>query len=134
MEARQAVYPVEMIAPVPPAKQSRYVMHGRSESSPLPKVRIVPELRRMVRFAALNLMDRVYPFDIDFDVILLRNVLIYFEKTISRRSSPGSLTTFAPAASCCSATPNPWSGPSLACARSPPQPSRCPRVETQSAG
>lgn len=77
-EARQAVYPTEMIAPVPPAKQLRYVMHGRAGAAP--KVRIVPELRRMVRFAALNLMDRTYPFDIDFDVIFLRNVLIYFEK------------------------------------------------------
>lgn len=77
-DARQAIYPREMIAPVPPVKQSRYVMHARADAAA--KVRIVPELRRMVRFAALNLMDRVYPFDIDFDVIFLRNVLIYFEK------------------------------------------------------
>lgn len=80
IDARQAVYPTEMIAPVPSAKQSRYVMHARCGKS-ASRVRIVPELRRMVRFAALNLMDRAYPFDIDFDVIFLRNVLIYFERS-----------------------------------------------------
>lgn len=79
IDARQAIYPTEMIATVPPAKQSRYVMHGRPGSSQ-PKVRIVPELRRLVRFAPVNLIDRAYPFDIDFDMIFLRNVLIYFEK------------------------------------------------------
>jgi chemotaxis protein methyltransferase CheR len=78
-DARQAVYPAEMIAPVPAAKQARYLMHGRCEESPQ-KVRIVPELRRLVRFAPLNLMDRAYPFDSDFDVVMLRNVLIYFSK------------------------------------------------------
>ena len=79
VDAHQAVYPTEMIEPVPPAKQSRYVMHGRAGSQP--RVRIVPELRRCVRFAPMNLMDRAYAFDIDFDVIFLRNVLIYFEKS-----------------------------------------------------
>jgi len=77
-DARQAVYPTEMIEPVPPAKQSRYLMHARAENPP--RVRVVPELRRTVRFAPLNLMDRAYPFDSDFDVIMLRNVLIYFSK------------------------------------------------------
>ena len=41
---------------------------------------MVPELRRLVRFTHLNLMDLAYPFDRDVDVIFLRNVLIYFEK------------------------------------------------------
>ncbi len=41
----------------------------------------MPELRQRVRFAHLNLMDESYPFDRDVDVILLRNVLIYFEKS-----------------------------------------------------
>jgi chemotaxis protein methyltransferase CheR len=44
-------------------------------------VRIVPELRRYVRFSRLNLMAGTYPFDRDVDIILLRNVLIYFEKS-----------------------------------------------------
>ena len=77
---RRAVYPAEMIAPVPPEKQSRYVMHARKPGM-RPEVRIAPELRRVVQFSHLNLMDEKYPYDRDVDVIFLRNVLIYFEKT-----------------------------------------------------
>ncbi|MDR3471504.1 MAG: CheR family methyltransferase [Devosia sp.] len=78
-QAQRAVYPAEMIAPVPTEKQGRYVMRARQPGN-RPEVRIVPELRRHVRFAQLNLMDSAYPFDRDVDVILLRNVLIYFER------------------------------------------------------
>lgn len=78
-QGERAVYPAEMISPVPPAKQARYVMHAR-RPGPRPDVRMVPELRRHVRFARLNLMDASYPFDKDVDVIFLRNVLIYFDK------------------------------------------------------
>ena len=52
----------------------------RASPAPRPEVRIVPELRRLVHFARLNLMDASYPFDRDVDVIFLRNVLIYFDK------------------------------------------------------
>lgn len=78
-QGARAVYPAEMIAPVPPEKQARYVMHARKPGTRR-EVRIVPELRRLVRFVHLNLMDQAYPFDHDVDVIFLRNVLIYFEK------------------------------------------------------
>lgn len=78
-QGTQAVYPAEMLAPVPPEKLARYVMRGR-RASPRPEMRIVPELRRLVRFLHLNLMDAAYPFDRDVDVIFLRNVLIYFDK------------------------------------------------------
>ena len=42
--------------------------------------RIAPELRRLVSFAQLNLMDERYERDEVFDVIFCRNVLIYFAK------------------------------------------------------
>ncbi|UJW85031.1 CheR family methyltransferase [Devosia sp. SL43] len=75
----RGVYPTELVAPVPPAKQQRYLMYARKPGA-RPEVRIVPELRRLVRFDRLNLMDQTYPFDRDVDVIFLRNVLIYFDK------------------------------------------------------
>jgi chemotaxis protein methyltransferase CheR len=78
-QARRAVYPVEMVEPVPPEMQMRYLMRGRSAGG-RGEVRIVPELRRVCRFVHLNLMDTSYPFDRDVDVIFLRNVLIYFDK------------------------------------------------------
>lgn len=79
-QAVRAVYPADQIAPVPPAMQQRYLMYARDPGL-RPEVRIVPELRRLVRFGRLNLMDTSYPFDQDVDVIFLRNVLIYFEKS-----------------------------------------------------
>jgi len=77
--AKRAVYPREMVSPVPPEMQRRYLMSGRGASYS-GVVRMVPELRRRVHFERLNLMDETYPFDRDVDVIFLRNVLIYFEK------------------------------------------------------
>jgi len=76
---RRAVYPAEQVAPVPPGMQQRYLMHAR-RAGVRPEIRIVPELRRLVRFDRLNLMDTSYPYDRDVDIIFLRNVLIYFEK------------------------------------------------------
>lgn len=75
----RAVYPIDQISPIPQAKAQRYLMYPR-KSAARAEVRIVPELRRLVQFARLNLMDAAYPFDHDVDVIFLRNVLIYFEK------------------------------------------------------
>jgi len=78
-QAERAVYPAEMVRPVPHDMQQRYLMFARRPGI-RPEVRIVPELRRFTQFARLNLMDKSYPFDRDVDVIFLRNVLIYFEK------------------------------------------------------
>jgi chemotaxis protein methyltransferase CheR len=78
-QGRRAIYPAEMIAPVSPELQSRYVMHARKPGARR-EVRMAPEIRRHVRFAHLNLMDQTYPFDRDVDIVFLRNVLIYFEK------------------------------------------------------
>lgn len=78
-QAVSAIYPVDQIAPVPAAMQQRYLMFARNPAQRR-EVRIVPELRKLVQFARLNLMDTSYPFDRDVDVIFLRNVLIYFEK------------------------------------------------------
>ncbi len=76
---RRAVYPAELVVPVPPGIRSRYLMQARRPGA-RPEVRIVPELRRQVRFDRLNLMDETYPYDRDVDIIFLRNVLIYFDK------------------------------------------------------
>jgi len=78
-QGRRGIYPADQIAPVPPALQARYLMWSR-RGGPRADVRIVPELRRLVRFERLNLMDSAYPYARDVDIIFLRNVLIYFEK------------------------------------------------------
>jgi chemotaxis protein methyltransferase CheR len=75
-QAERAIYDAGVAAAIPPGPQHRYLLRSRKADD----VRIVPELRRLVRFAHLNLMDGQYAVDRDVDVIFLRNVLIYFDK------------------------------------------------------
>ncbi|WP_240722392.1 protein-glutamate O-methyltransferase CheR [Poseidonocella sp. HB161398] len=76
-KARRAIYPVAELAPVSPPRRARFVMSGTCPDGQA-SGRIVPELRRRVRFAELNLMEMPYPVDTELDAIFLRNVLIYF--------------------------------------------------------
>lgn len=79
-QAARAIYPLDMISPIPQEMQKRYLMRAREPQRA--EVRIVPELRRRVTFQHLNLMDPTYPVDRDIDVIFCRNILIYFSKEI----------------------------------------------------
>lgn len=74
----EAIYGADQISTVPPELVKRYFMSSRHPSV-AGKVRVVPELRRHVRFRHLNLMDTTYPVDRDVDLIFLRNILIYFD-------------------------------------------------------
>lgn len=80
--AVDGIYSEEMLAVVPPALRRRYVMASRDPARQVG--RIVPELRRHVRFRHLNLMDLRYSVDRDVDVIFCRNVLIYFDRPTQR--------------------------------------------------
>jgi chemotaxis protein methyltransferase CheR len=81
--AKAGIYPKEAIAPVPPAMAERYFLTSRDRSRA--EVRVVPELRRLVQFMRMNLMDPAYPVDKDVDIIFCRNVLIYFDKDTQRK-------------------------------------------------
>jgi chemotaxis protein methyltransferase CheR len=72
------IYPEAMIDPVPPDFRHRYVLRAKDRARQ--QVRITPELRAMVRFAQVNLMEAPYQMDRDMDVIFCRNILIYFDK------------------------------------------------------
>lgn len=75
-QARQAIYSEEMLLPVPAAVRQKFVMRARDPARR--EMRIVPELRQRVQFQRLNLMADTYNAARDFDVIMCRNVLIYF--------------------------------------------------------
>ena len=74
--AAQGIYPMERAEKIPKAYLKRYCLRGvgRQEGS----FSIVPELRKSVKFSQINL-NHPLPAVGDFDVIFLRNVLIYFD-------------------------------------------------------
>jgi len=81
--ARRGIYPVEMMTPVPEADRRRYVMSPNDPDRG--EVRIVPELRAAIRFERVNLIDDRWSVDRDLDLIMCRNLLIYFDRESQRR-------------------------------------------------
>ncbi|MGO4409268.1 MULTISPECIES: CheR family methyltransferase [unclassified Brevundimonas] len=75
--ALRGVYPKEILAPVP-ADMRRWVMAAKE--SRRREARIHPSLRAKLVLARLNLMDESYAVGDPFDLIMCRNVLIYFDK------------------------------------------------------
>jgi len=78
--AQSGVYAEELIAPVPLEMRKRYLLQNNNQSERL--VRIVPKLRQTVSFHQLNFMTSNYHIKDMFDIIFLRNVLIYFDKNV----------------------------------------------------
>jgi chemotaxis protein methyltransferase CheR len=76
-----------MVEPVPLPMRQQFLLRSRDPSKC--EVRITPNIRTLVRFARVNLVEECYPVDRDMDVILCRNLLIYFDKatqeTVLRR-------------------------------------------------
>ena len=76
--ARRAVYPLETTKPIPPLLCKKYLLRRRDPS--VREMRIIPELRKRVRFGRLNFMDDDFGLSERMDVIFCRNVIIYFDK------------------------------------------------------
>lgn len=74
--AVQAVYPADRLRHVDPQRLRRYGLRGEGDSEGLVKLR--PELTQRVQFGQLNLCQPIEALG-PFDVVLLRNVLIYFD-------------------------------------------------------
>jgi chemotaxis protein methyltransferase CheR len=76
--AANAVYEEHDAQPVPMVCKKKYLL--RSKDRVRPRVRIGPELRRLVEFRQLNLMDPDYGMAASLDIIFCRNVIIYFDR------------------------------------------------------
>ncbi len=74
--AHEAVYQDSTLEPVPKAWRQKYF---NVEDATKNTWRVVPEVRRMVRFARLNFLES-FPMKGPFDVIFCRNAMIYFDK------------------------------------------------------
>ena len=81
--AAEGVYHAGQIAPVPAALRSRYFQRGQGEWSG--HYRVKDNVRRLITFGCLNLMDEQFPMRNPLDVIFCRNVMIYFDKPTQER-------------------------------------------------
>lgn len=77
-KGRAALYPATMLDPIPEELRRRYVLIPKDPSRR--EFLVNRKLRARINFQQLNLMDDRYPCDRDFDLIFLRNVLIYFDR------------------------------------------------------
>ena len=81
--AEDAVYPAERLAEVPAHLRRRFFLRGVGPQAG--RIRVAPEGRAPVRFARLNLADAAWDVPADRDLILCRNVLIYFRPELRAR-------------------------------------------------
>ena len=76
--AKAGVYPHERVDKLEPHLVKRFFLRGVGKQAGFVKVR--PELRDMISFRQLNLLDNSWPLRMQFDAIFCRNVMIYFDK------------------------------------------------------
>ena len=76
--AERGVYPLERIEKLSAERQRRFFRRGTGSNAGYCKV--VDELRQLIRFRQLNLLDPVWPMQGPFQAIFCRNVMIYFDK------------------------------------------------------
>jgi chemotaxis protein methyltransferase CheR len=80
--AREATYPEAAIAELPWSGAERYFT--RVNAGGQRALRVRDDVRSLIRFARLNLMEQ-WPMDGGFQVIMCRNVMIYFDKQVQAR-------------------------------------------------
>ena len=80
--AREATYPEAVIEDLPWSSPERYFtrVHAGGQRA----LRVRDDVRSLIRFARLNLMEQ-WPMDGGFQVIMCRNVMIYFDKQVQAR-------------------------------------------------
>lgn len=89
-KADQGVYPLERVEKMPAEQVRRFFLRGTGGRNGFVKVR--PELRQMITFRQINLLEADWPVRGPIDVIFCRNVMIYFDK----QTQHGILKRYAP--------------------------------------
>jgi chemotaxis protein methyltransferase CheR len=88
--AAAGVYPVERVRSLSTERLKRFFQRGAGAQDGL--VRVRPELRKMVTFEKLNLLEDRWQIGGPFDAVFCRNVMIYFDKPTQGKI----LSRFAP--------------------------------------
>ena len=78
--ARDGIYPAERVEKIAPVRLKRFFTKTRAGGM----YQASDELRSLITFKQLNLMDASWPMQGPFDVIFCRNVVIYFDDATKR--------------------------------------------------
>lgn len=88
--AQKGVYPIERVEKIPTERLKRFFLKGTGSQDGYVAVR--PELKRLIEFQRVNLLEANWPVRGPLDVIFCRNVMIYFDKPTQYKI----LSRFAP--------------------------------------
>jgi chemotaxis protein methyltransferase CheR len=77
-QAERGIYPAERVAKLAPEQVSRHFLKGNGV--PEGSLQAKPELRRLIAFRRINLLEAGWPVQGPLDAIFCRNVMIYFDK------------------------------------------------------
>ena len=81
--AQTAIYPMEDVQEIPIHYRKKYLLKSKARDNK--RIRIVPALRERVKFFWLNLLSDDYNLKDNFDLILCRNTMIYFDRSTQKR-------------------------------------------------
>jgi chemotaxis protein methyltransferase CheR len=76
--AVNGIYTENAIKPIPLYLRKKYILRGKGDKAGL--FRISPDIRKMVTFRKLNLMDKRLIPGAEMDIVFCRNVIIYFDR------------------------------------------------------
>lgn len=85
-KAEQGIYSLDRIEGLDSTLKQKYFLRGKGRQAG--SCQVVREVRELVSFQQVNLMDAVWPVEGGFDVVFCRNVLIYFNTETQQKLLP----------------------------------------------
>lgn len=76
--AAAGVYTLERLSALSLEQKKQFFLRGKGANNG--KAKAIDELRKLIDFQQINLLDKQWPITGKFDVIFCRNVMIYFDK------------------------------------------------------
>ena len=82
-QGQRGVYALESLDAIDDRRKRRYFLRGSAANEGWAQVK--PNVRDLVTFRRVNLVEEAWPIHARFDVIFCRNVIIYFDRETQRR-------------------------------------------------